>query len=96
MKKIMALALAVFLTAGTAFAAGPVKTEKTVTVADPEYQYHKPKLHDLSDDFRNFRYICIDGYVYVCSYYKLSQLIERDEDGLPVPAECPLCKDGRK
>lgn len=93
MKKIFLALITVLLFCGAAFGAGPVKMEKTITVEDPEYQYRKPKLHDLSEGFMNFKYICIDGYVYISSYYKLSQLIERDEDGLPVPVECSVCKE---
>ena len=96
MKKIFLALITVLLFCGAAFGAGPVKMEKTITVKDPEYQYHKPKFHALSDGVRDFWYICIDGYVYVCSYYRLAQLIVRDEDGLPVPAECPACKEKKQ
>lgn len=96
MMKRAVIAIAMLMCAGTAFAAGPVTTKQTVTVAEPEYPYQDPKAHCLSEKTSGYYYICIDGYVYVNSYYKLAQLIVRDEEGLPVPAECPVCKGGEK
>lgn len=97
MMKRAVIAIAMLMCAGTAFAAGPVTTKQTVTVSEPEYPYQIPKRHDLSEGVGYlYQYTCIDGYVFVNAHHKLAQLIVRDEEGLPVPAECPVCKGGEK
>ena len=95
MKKLLVLMLAGLLCAESAYAFGPVKTQETVTYDEPEYPFEVPKMHYLSDDNlrRTYRYVCIDGYVYVSSYYKLAQILKTSDSGNLTPIICPICSE---
>lgn len=98
MKKLLVLVLAGLLCAESAYALGPVKTQETVTYDEPEYPFEVPKMHYLSDDKlrRAYRYVCIDGYVYVSSYYRLSQVLKTSNSGNLTPIRCPICLEKEK
>ena len=98
MKKLLVLVLAGLLSAESAYALGPVKTQEIVTYDEPEYPFEVPKMHYLSDDKLRgtYRYACIDGYVYVSSYYKLAQVLKTSNSGNLAPIRCPICLEKEK
>ena len=90
MKKFLVLMLAGLLCAESAYAFGPVKTQ------DVEYIFEAPREHTLSKRFDSpFKYICLDGYVFIASRYKLSQVFQTSDSGNLTPIICPICS-GKK
>lgn len=88
MKKLLVLVLAGLLCAESAYAFGPVYTQ------DVEYTFEAPREHTLSKRFDSpFRYICIDGYVFIASRYKLSQVFQTSDSGNLAPIICPICSE---
>ena len=91
MKKLLVLVLVGLLCAESAYALGPVKTQ------DVEYIFEAPKEHSLSKRFESpYRYICIDGYVFIASRYKLSQIFQTSNSGNLAPIRCPICLEKEK
>ena len=91
MKKLLVLMLAGLLCAESAHALGPVYSQ------DVEYPFEAPKKHFLSDTkFNNpYRYLCIDGYVFITTRKKLSQVFQTSDSGNLTPIICPICS-GKK